>query len=194
MRLDRRIVFQRRLDTKDTRGQRPLVWTDVLAGLPTGAPRPISDVSPVGSAFLVQCAAHGFYEGQLVTLAGVLANPVTVGVLSPASGSFTVLLDTGGAPLALASPTATPVSGVPAAVEAMNSRERISAQAVDVELTHRITVRSHATLANPLRIADFRVLYVQGALSRFFVLQPAIQRGLRDHYLEIPASEGQAIT
>ena len=194
MRLDRRIVFQRRLDAKDSRGQRLMVWTDVLAGLPTGAVKAIIGVTPAGAAFSVQCAAHGFYEGQLVTLAGVLANPVTVGVLSPAADSFTVLLETGGALLSLSSPTATPVGGVPAAVEALNSRERLNAQAVDVELTHRITVRSHATLANPLRVADFRALYVQGALSRFFVLQPAIQRGLRDHYIEIPASEGAAIT
>lgn len=73
-----------------------------------------------------------------------------------------------------------------ARIEPVSSREYYGAQAVQVEITHRITLRYRSELADPRAAAALRVLWG----SRIFNLRGPLNVDLRSRFVEIDASEG----
>ena len=73
-----------------------------------------------------------------------------------------------------------------AAIEPLSARELFAAQAVQSEVSHRITVRYRSELANPALVGAMRVLYG----TRVFNIQGAININERHGIVEISASEG----
>lgn len=190
--LRRRVVLQQRSALQDTAGQRLRVWTDYLAGVAIGAAKSITAATP-GTTTLLACAAHGFVEGQLVTLAGITGMPglpCTFGVLSPTTDAFSVRLNTVGLTLTPSSATATPVSGVPASIEPLSGRENYEANELQASMTHRLGMRYHSALIDPIKVASLRAVHVHGAVSRIFNLSPAINADSRNRWLTVMASEG----
>lgn len=190
--LRRRLVLQQRSALQDTAGQRVRVWTDYLAGVAIGTAKSITAATP-GATTLLACAAHGFVEGQLVTLAGITnmpSLPCTFGVLAPSANAFSVRLNTVGLTLTPASATATPVSGVPASIEPLSGRETYEANELQSSLTHRIAMRYHTQLIDPIKVAALRAVFVHGAVTRIFNLSSAVNADSRDRWLTVMASEG----
>lgn len=79
---------------------------------------------------------------------------------------------------------------VPAGLEALSGRELVNAQALHTEVTHRVTVRYHLFLADPQQAADFRVLYENGGLTRYFNVLAQVNVEERNRWLELMCSEG----
>lgn len=73
-----------------------------------------------------------------------------------------------------------------ACIEPLSARELFAAQAVQSEVSHLITVRYRAELANPIAVAAIRVLF--GA--RVFNIQGALNIDERKGIVEISTSEG----
>lgn len=73
-----------------------------------------------------------------------------------------------------------------ASIEALSARELFAAQAVQSEVTHKITVRYRAELANPAVVAAMRVVY----RGRIFNIQGATNVEERNRTVEIFVSEG----
>ena len=190
--LRRRIVLQSRDATQDSVGQRLRVWTDYLAGIATGTAKTITAVT-AGATTTLTIAAHGLAEGDLVTLAGITnfpGLPCTFGVLSPTTNTFQVRMKTTGLTLTLAGATATPMSGVPASIEPTAGREAYSGDALTGEVTHRIGMRFHSLLIDPIKMASLRAVHVHGAVTRIFNLSPAVNPDSRNQWLTVLASEG----
>lgn len=190
--LRRRVVLQSRVQTGDGHGQLVRAWTDYLAGIATGAAKTIT-AATAGETTLLACAAHGFVKGQLVQVAGItgaLGLPATFGVLAPAADTFRIALDTTGRTLAVSSATATPMSGVPAELTPLSGREQVTAEAVTPQLAHRLRVRYHALLVDPVKVAGLRALHVHGAVSRYFDLTSAMNVDSRNREISITVTEG----
>lgn len=190
--LRRRIVLQSRVTGQDTFAQRILVWTDYLAGLVTGAAKPITSVTS-GTTTLIQCQNHGWTEGQLVRLAGITGFPglpCTYGVLAPGTNSFSVDLDTTGRTFTLSTASATPVSGVPCSISPLTGREQVNDEAVQAALTHVLTLRFSTMLIDPIKVASLRALFVHGPVRRVFNLTPSVNMDMRNRWLTVQASEG----
>ena len=73
-----------------------------------------------------------------------------------------------------------------AAIEPLSARELFAAQALQSEVSHRITVRYRAQLANPTLVAAMRVLYG----TRVFDIRGAINIDERRGVVELSATEG----
>jgi SPP1 family predicted phage head-tail adaptor len=73
-----------------------------------------------------------------------------------------------------------------ASIEALSARELFAAQAVQSEVSHRITVRYRTDLANPAATAAMRAIYN----GRIFNIQGATNVDERNRTIEILASEG----
>ena len=73
-----------------------------------------------------------------------------------------------------------------ASIEPLSAREVFAAQAVQSEVSHRITVRYRSQLANPTAVAAMRVLYG----TRVFNIVGALNINERHGIVEISASEG----
>lgn len=73
-----------------------------------------------------------------------------------------------------------------ASIEPLSARELFAAQGVQSEVTHRITARYRAELANPAGVAAMRVAY----RGRIFNIQGATNVKERNRTIEILASEG----
>ena len=73
-----------------------------------------------------------------------------------------------------------------ARVEPLSARELFAAQAVQSEVSHRITVRYRSQLASPTAVAAMRVLYG----IRVFNIVGALNINERHGIVEISASEG----
>lgn len=83
------------------------------------------------------------------------------------------------------------LTNVPANIEPLSGRELIAAQAVNAEVSHRITVRYHPALANPVTTASMRVIYQAAAgVTRYFNLASAMNSDERNRTIEIMANEG----
>lgn len=190
--LRRRIVLQARSATQDTAGQRTRVWTDYLAGVAIAAAKSITNAT-AGATTLLDCPAHGFAEGTLVTLTGITnfpGLPCTFGVLSPTENAFYVRLNTAGLTLTPSSATATPVSGVPASIEPVSGRESYDASELKADITHRIGMRYHSLLIDPIKVAALRAVFVHGPVSSIYNLSPAVNADMRNRWLTVMASQG----
>ena len=73
-----------------------------------------------------------------------------------------------------------------ASIEPLSGRELFAAQAVQSEVSHKITVRYRAELANPVAAAAMRVSYG----GRIFNIHGALDINERRRLVELPASEG----
>lgn len=73
-----------------------------------------------------------------------------------------------------------------ASIEPLSARELFAAQAVQSEVSHRITVRYRSQLANPTAVAAMRVLYG----TRVFNIVGALNINERHGIVEISATEG----
>jgi SPP1 family predicted phage head-tail adaptor len=82
------------------------------------------------------------------------------------------------------------LSGVPAEIQALSGRELIAAQAVQAEVTHQITLRYHPMLADPLAVAAMRIVYINGAVTRYFNISAVMNIDERNRQLELMAAEG----
>ena len=82
------------------------------------------------------------------------------------------------------------LTNVPAEIEGLQGRELMAAQAVNAELTHQLTVRFHSLLADPIKVAAMRAVYVTPDVTRYFNLSPGINVDERNRVIQIAASEG----
>lgn len=82
--------------------------------------------------------------------------------------------------------TWTDVFTVWCAIEPLSGRELLSAQAVQSEVSHKITVRFRPELANPSAAAALRGSYN----GRIFNVSAAINLDQRNRTIELQASEG----
>ena len=73
-----------------------------------------------------------------------------------------------------------------AAIEPLSARELFAAQAVQSEVSHRITVRYRAEFATPTAVAAMRVMFA----GRIFNIQSAINLQERRCWIELTVSEG----
>ena len=73
-----------------------------------------------------------------------------------------------------------------ASIEPLSARELFAAQAIQSEVSHKVTVRYRAELTNPVAVAAIRVSYV----GRLFNVQGALNIDERRHSIELLATEG----
>lgn len=83
------------------------------------------------------------------------------------------------------------LTNVPAGIEALSGRELILAQAMNSEVSHRITVRYHPKLADPVKTASMRVVYpAADDVIRYFNLASSMNLDERNRTIELTATEG----
>jgi SPP1 family predicted phage head-tail adaptor len=82
------------------------------------------------------------------------------------------------------------IASVPASITPLSGRELIAAQAINAEITHEIVVRYHPLLADPLKVAAMRLVYVNGTVTRYFNIQSAMNVDERNRQLTLMAVEG----
>ena len=82
------------------------------------------------------------------------------------------------------------MTSVPANIQALGGREIIAAQAINVDVTHQITVRYSSLLADPVAVAAMRVVYVNASITRYFNISAAMNVDERNKTVELLASEG----
>ena len=80
----------------------------------------------------------------------------------------------------------TDVFSTRASIEPLSAREQFAAQAVQSEISHRITVRYRTELANPTAVAAMRVVFG----TRVFNIVGALNIDERHAIVEISATEG----
>lgn len=82
------------------------------------------------------------------------------------------------------------LASVPADVQPLSGREMLAAQAVNSELTHTVTVRFHALLTDPVKVAAMRATYSDGTTTHTLNLSSAVNVDGRNRQIDIGASEG----
>ena len=82
------------------------------------------------------------------------------------------------------------LTGVPANIEALSGRELLAAQAVNAEVTHQITVRYHSALADPVKVAAMRGVYVNAGVTRYFNFSAPVNPNEMNRWRQISAVEG----
>jgi SPP1 family predicted phage head-tail adaptor len=81
---------------------------------------------------------------------------------------------------------ATPDGKIAAGVEPLAGRELVAAQAIQVEVSHKITVRYQPALASPKLVATMRALYG----TRVFSIGGALNIDERNREITLLATEG----
>jgi SPP1 family predicted phage head-tail adaptor len=82
------------------------------------------------------------------------------------------------------------LANVPADIQALSGRELLAAQAINAELTHTIVVRYHSLLADPVKTASMRAVYVNAGVTRFFNVKSAENVGEQNVEIDLMVSEG----
>lgn len=82
------------------------------------------------------------------------------------------------------------MTSVPADIQALTGRELLAAQAVNAEVTHQITLRYSQSLADPLRVASMRVIYINGGATRYFNVGSCINVDERNKQIDLLVTEG----
>jgi SPP1 family predicted phage head-tail adaptor len=82
------------------------------------------------------------------------------------------------------------LTNVPADVQSLTGRELFIAQSAESEVTHTIVVRYTDLLADPVKVAGMRAVYVNGGVTRYFDLKAAMNVDERNRTLQFLASEG----
>lgn len=73
-----------------------------------------------------------------------------------------------------------------AEITPLSARELLTAQAVNAEVTHSITVRYQAMFANPKTVAGYRAFYA----GRYFNIHGSMNQDERNRVIVLSASEG----
>ena len=82
------------------------------------------------------------------------------------------------------------VTNVPADIQALSGRELEIAQSINASVSHQIEVRYTAALADPVKVAAMRVIYVNAGVTRFFNITSALNVDERNKTISIMAAEG----
>lgn len=82
------------------------------------------------------------------------------------------------------------LTGVPCEVRVLSGRELMAAAAINAEVTHEIRLRYHSLLADPVKVASYRAVYVNDGVTRYFNLSAPTNTEERNRELIIQASEG----
>ena len=75
-------------------------------------------------------------------------------------------------------------------VASLTGREMMAAQAVNIELSHTITIRYKPQFADPKVVAAMRVLWVKDGITRLFNIQSASDDDERRKYMILMVYEG----
>lgn len=82
--------------------------------------------------------------------------------------------------------TWTEIGSLWASIEPLNGRELIAAQAVQSEISHRITIRYQPQFSNPKHVATMRIMYK----DRIFNIYAAMNIAEGNRMIDILATEG----
>lgn len=82
------------------------------------------------------------------------------------------------------------LTSVPCQIEGLVGRELIAAQAVNAEVTHQLRLRYHSLLADPVKVAAMRAVYVNEGVTRIFNFAALVNVDERNRELLITATEG----
>ena len=82
------------------------------------------------------------------------------------------------------------LAAVPADIQPMSGRELVAAQAVNAEVTHQVVVRFHPLLADPIKVASMRVIYVAFGVTRYFNVLSSMNVDERNRQITLSATEG----
>lgn len=82
------------------------------------------------------------------------------------------------------------LTNVPADIQALSGRELIAAQAVNSEVTHQIVIRYHPLMADPVKVAAMRAIYINEGVTRYFNIQSGINVDERNREIDLMAVEG----
>lgn len=83
------------------------------------------------------------------------------------------------------------LSDVPAQIQPLSGHELVTAKAVNAEVTHQITLRYHPGLADPVRVAAMRLIYVNAGVTRYFNVLSSAVLDERNRQIDLMAVEGQ---
>ena len=79
---------------------------------------------------------------------------------------------------------------MPACIESLGSTEKLWAAQVQSEVSHKITVRYNAVFIDPKQVDAWRLVYVDGATTRYFNIRSATIVEERHRWVELLAVEG----
>lgn len=82
------------------------------------------------------------------------------------------------------------LASVPADIQSLGGRELLAAQAINVEISHLIVVRYHASLANPVAVAGMRVVFVNAGVTRLLNIAQSVNVDERNKTIELWVAEG----
>lgn len=83
------------------------------------------------------------------------------------------------------------LNNVPASITALSGHELVNAKAVNAEVTHQITLRYHPALADPVRVAAMRLIYVNAGVTRYFNALSSQILDERNRQIDLMVVEGQ---
>ena len=82
------------------------------------------------------------------------------------------------------------LGNVPAQIAPLSGNELVKAQAVNSSVTHQIIVRYSALLADPIKVASMRIVYVNAGVTRYFNISSSMNIDERNRVIHIMAAEG----
>ena len=82
------------------------------------------------------------------------------------------------------------MTGVPADIQSLTGRELIQAQAINASITHTIAIRYASQLADPIKVAAMRVVYLNAGVTRYFNIVSCINVDERNKEINLMAVEG----
>lgn len=82
------------------------------------------------------------------------------------------------------------LTGIPADIQSLSGRELLAAQAVQSETSHMIVMRYSPMLADSMKVAAMRVVYVNAGVTRYFNISSCLNEDERNRQITLMASEG----
>lgn len=82
------------------------------------------------------------------------------------------------------------LAGVPCDIQPLIGRELFAAQAAQSEATHTLILRYTDLLADPIKVAGMRAVYVNAGITRYFNLTASLDVDERNRQITVVASEG----
>lgn len=82
------------------------------------------------------------------------------------------------------------LTNVPADIQSLSGRELEAARAINAEVTHEIVIRWHPLLADPIKVAAMRVIYVANDVTRYFNVLASMNVDERNRQITLMAAEG----
>lgn len=82
------------------------------------------------------------------------------------------------------------LANIPACIDSLGSTEKLWAAQVQSEVTHKVTVRYHAVFVDPKQVDAWRLVYQDGATTRYFNIQTCNLVEERHRWVEMMVVEG----